>query len=712
MSGRRGILIATGLSQRLSRGCGGRFGKRALGWLAGGMAMLLLAGSVQAWVPNARDRAAAIHAGDFRAYTTQLIAWLKEQVPVDPAQITKEKIITLLNDPVFLGALAERQFIGKVWDQPDLGGFAKADVKNQAFLTWLMSNGKLLDEVMLTRTPTELAGRNDNSWSINAGVLDHWRKIWETYPESREGIYLRLAIATVLRPPGTGNVGVGMAKVPSTPLARFGNYLKAHKNHELMPSFDSLTAWEMTHVVSSGASDHDLDWAREALNAWNPDFRKNENIVGMASQMQYQGSQIPYHDMSCVFAGGGKCGPRSSFGVFINQAFGIPAMGVAQPAHAAVAYRNKDGNWQIALGRSWGVSKLADRAMMSGDEFLARVGERKTNAFANVEHIRWLTSKLKEKAQIDAVNATIPAIAAASKDARALFSPAPALTAGVPPVTKPNPPIKAPPGVLHFEAGEFVSLGGLSAYGPGVAALDSFTGGKQIYFAAMSQAGWVGYKVNVPKTGVYELTATLSAMNWGQRLYVRSFGAMYPVKSATASDVYRQQDALGAKMAIDHDLGTRWAMNLGKEQGSIELDLGQPREISKMIIDERTWERVSRYRVEYKAGNEWKTLLEGGDLGECKKEFPPVTTQFVRLNLLDGKGPQGGPTIWDISVGNVFDGTGWLNAESANGKPGAWNLTKPMDIYMVEGPQMLWLCAPPQRGLSLKSFELKPKASK
>lgn len=685
---------------------------KPLHWLVGGMMLLALSTTAHAWVPNARDRAAAMNAGNFNAYSDRLAEWLNQQVPADPARITKESMMALLKDPGFVGALAERQFIGKVWDQPDLGGYAKASPKNKAFLTWVMSSGKLMDGVLLTRTPTESAARYDNSWSINAYVLEDWRKIWEAYPESRSGLYLRLAIATALRPPGTGNVGVGMAKEQSTALARFGNYLKARKNQELMPSFDTLTAWELTHVVSSGASEQDLSWAREALNSWNPGFRKNENIIAMASQMQYQGSQIPYHNMSCVFAGGGKCGPRSSFGVFINQAFGIPAIGVAQPAHAAVAFRDKDGNWQVALGKSWGVSKLSDRAMMSGGEFLEQVKLRKTNAFANVEHLRWLTTYLTGKPRIDAVNAVTPAIADASREEIAPFQPTPAVAATENAVVKPVPTAKVAPGVMHVEAGDFVSIGGISSYGPGVGLEDGFTGGKQLHFGAMSQAGWAGYKVNIPKTGVYELTATLAAMNWGQRLYARSFGAMYPVKAATATDVYREQDALGAKMAIDQDLGTRWAMNLGKEQGTIELDLGEPKEISKMIIDERSWERVSHYRVEYKAGDEWKVLFEGTDLGECKKEFPPVTTQNVRLNLLDGKGPQGGPTIWDISVGKVFDGSGWLNAEWAPDRSGCWNATKPLEMYLVEGTQMLWFCAPPQRGLSMKSFELKPKPTK
>jgi len=173
------------------------------------MALLSLPMTVCAWEPNARDRDAAINAGNFTAYSGQITAWLKQKVPANPAQITKEKMIALLRDPVFVGALAERQFIGKVWDQPDLGGYAKADPKNRAFVAWVMSNGKLMDEVMLTRTPTDMAARYDNSWSINAGVLENWKKIYYAYPESREGLYLRLAVACALRPPGTGNVGAG-----------------------------------------------------------------------------------------------------------------------------------------------------------------------------------------------------------------------------------------------------------------------------------------------------------------------------------------------------------------------------------------------------------------------------------------------------------------------------------------------------------------------
>ncbi len=272
------------------------------------------------------DLDGAIRTGDFGVYYANLSAWLTQKVPANPGQISTKTMKALLRDPVFVAALAQRQFMARVWGSlpgvENLGAFAKAGPKNKEFLAWLMRKPAVMDTVLLTRTPSAMFAREDYSWSIEAYMLDTWKKIYYADPESRQGLYLRLAIATALRPPGTGNRGAGMQKKPSDPLVRYMHFKKAHTNQELLPSFDNLTAWELTHVVSSCASEKDLAWGREMVRTFIPDLLKGEQVVGMTSPMRYQGSQIPYNDFSCVLAGGGKCGPRSSFGVFINQAFG------------------------------------------------------------------------------------------------------------------------------------------------------------------------------------------------------------------------------------------------------------------------------------------------------------------------------------------------------------------------------------------------------
>jgi hypothetical protein len=153
-------------------------------------------------------------------------------------------------------------------------------------------------------------------------------------------------------------------------------------------------------------------------------------------------------------------------------------------------------------------------------------------------------------------------------------------------------------------------------------------------------------------------------------------------------------------------MGTRWAVNEGTDETWLELDLGRPTTISTVMIDERTWNRVSKFLVEYKVGNDWKTIFEGTNIGiGYHKSFNPVTAQHVRLRTLDCR-DAGGPTIWEFNVGTVNDGNVWINTDWTKGM---WQTTKPVEIRLVQGPQTLWFCAPYQRGISFKWFELKPK---
>jgi hypothetical protein len=863
--------------------------------------LLLLPTSVHAWQPNARDRDAAIDGASLGPYFVKLTAWLNGRVPSSPDRITLKAMQALLGDRVFMDALAERQFMTKMWatrkpksesDYAFQKGvrnfdiFVKADPRNRSFLRWVMSDGRRMNELCMGCTPCAWHWRKDDSHHINTTTLENWKRIYYADPASRQGLYLRPAIACVLRPPGSGNQGAGNAKKHGSVFDRYMHFRKAHAAGELFPSFDKLTVWELTHVVSSGASDADLTWGREALNTWNSSFRKGENVVGMVSQVWRRSSQVPYHDFSCVAAGGGKCGPRSSFGVFINQAFGIPAIGVGQPGHAAIAYRNMNGDWQIAQGRGWNVSKLVH---MPGTAFLDMVRDRESGKFDKVEHLRWLAASIEspgaapyevpeyimrrtgvrgvvpdqryenprakavyflyeklpdthgkikrtpfdrrpdEKSTLGEFKAPASAgefyfsrvrgfahppasgdyiFSITSDDDSDLFlstgadpdnkrfiacvqgwsnpndfsrksrplrlergrkyyietvhreldggdhltvawkgpgvaegvipgvnlSPYPsggkgtigrevwfdnskrAAPAGVKTRTesKPEAPVRVPPGVIHVEAEDFFNHSNTHV-------MDCYTGGKQVYFPSHTTHAWCGYKIDVPRTGTYRFTARVAVINWGQQLYVRSFGAMYRAKSAKASDVYRNQfDVHGPQFAVDDDLSTRWAMNFGKDAGWIELDLGRPRRISKIIIDERALNYVKKHQVDYKVGGEWKKLLEGDYVKNYVKSFPPVTAQYVRFSSFDTDAPTGGPTVREISVGDVFDGNGfieipWAPALEKNAKgdmAGRWQTTKPKDMYLVKGEQSIWVCTqtlPAQRSVAMRWFELKPK---
>jgi len=662
--------------------------------------------------PSTTDLKAAIDAAAMGNYFESLSSWLSEKaqtVSQEPAETT---IKELFKDQSLAAALWQRTFLYK-YGVGNIEAFIKADSSNKEFLLWLMQDTEALDQFLLGAAPIGLRQREDNSFGIPGNALTIWKQIYDADPAAKKGLLLKLAMATALNPPGTGCRGAGQPEKQEEPLDRYLHFKEAHAKKELVPSFDDLAVWELRHVTCSMASHADMSWGREMVNTWNPEFKKNEGIVDTTSQVWRRNSPISHaNSYKNVMAGGGKCGPRSSWSVFICQAWGVPATGVGQPAHACVAYRKPDGVWSTAYGRSWAASKLLG---LSGDEFVAGMfAELQPKRFALVEHMRWLALVLPaaDQGPLLELAKTISKAPADSSDTRektavsvAALSAQP--TTAVPPTFSPHN------GLFHIDAGSYFDNGGCAVFGghPGVGVSESYPqgSGKQIHFAANMGSVWAGYKIKVPKTGVYELVAKIATVNFDQGILVRSYGAMYPVKSSTASAVYKNMvKDLGSQQAVDSNPSTRWAVNEGVDQASLEIDLGEPKPISTCMIDERFFNRVSKFKVEYKAGDEWKLLFEDTNMGIAyEKDFPSVTAQYVRLTTLDCR-ERGGPTIWDFSVGETKNGAAWINLPCTYG---LWENTKPADIHLVEGEQTIWFFAPFQRGITLKSFDLKAKQS-
>ncbi|MCF7674790.1 MAG: hypothetical protein K9M97_05560, partial [Akkermansiaceae bacterium] len=320
--------------------------------LAAGILLCALPAPLHAWEPNAKDLDTAIKSGDFSGYLTNTTAWLDQKTPPKPGE---NALGALLKDPVLLMVLDQRQLIART-GAAELGSFAKADPANQAFLTWLLRNTPAMDLYLEGCVPLGLAAREQDAYTLSTAALERWKDILKADPDAKDGLYLKLAIATAIAPPGTGSPGAGQAKVQSTPVDRHLHFKTAHQNKELFPSFDHLTVWEYSKVVQSGASNEDLAWARQMINTWRPDLKVNEMVVNSTSEVWRRNSPIPFdNSYQNVLAGGGKCGPRSSWAVMICQAFGIPSIGVGQPAHACVAYKTAFPMTEPQPGSAWKV---------------------------------------------------------------------------------------------------------------------------------------------------------------------------------------------------------------------------------------------------------------------------------------------------------------------------------------------------------------------
>ena len=86
----------------------------------------------------------------------------------------------------------------------------------------------------------------------------------------------------------------------------------------------------------------------------------------------------------------------------------------------------------------------------------------------------------------------------------------------------------------------------------------------------------------------------------------------------------------------------------GTQQAWIVADLGKPRTIRRLRINEAYAGRVQQFEFQYRDGDTWKTILTGQKVGaDFERPFPPVTAREFRLNILQATD---GPTINEIEL--------------------------------------------------------------
>ncbi|NUQ60921.1 MAG: alpha-L-fucosidase [Pirellulales bacterium] len=109
-------------------------------------------------------------------------------------------------------------------------------------------------------------------------------------------------------------------------------------------------------------------------------------------------------------------------------------------------------------------------------------------------------------------------------------------------------------------------------------------------------------------------------------------------KKVIASHIYDKNPQAGAyyrpENAVDGDPQTGWTFNPGTPSAWIEVDLGREETIDRAWLNE-PYDRIRRFELQVKRAEQWITVHEGTVVGEdCSLKFPPVTTRFVRLQVL------------------------------------------------------------------------------
>ncbi|GMU83967.1 MAG: hypothetical protein AMXMBFR47_38370 [Planctomycetota bacterium] len=112
--------------------------------------------------------------------------------------------------------------------------------------------------------------------------------------------------------------------------------------------------------------------------------------------------------------------------------------------------------------------------------------------------------------------------------------------------------------------------------------------------------------------------------------------------------MFQEQATYGPDKAVDDDEGTRWATDEGTHAAWLEVDLGSPQLIGRVVLREEYGRRVQKFELRYQDGNDWKTFASAGEIGpELRMTVGPVTARIVRLNILSATE---GPTLSEFEL--------------------------------------------------------------
>ena len=110
-------------------------------------------------------------------------------------------------------------------------------------------------------------------------------------------------------------------------------------------------------------------------------------------------------------------------------------------------------------------------------------------------------------------------------------------------------------------------------------------------------------------------------------------------KSVTVSSQFNKP-GYDSTRAVDGDFGTRWASDSEARSGWLEVDLGEEKEIGRILIFEIDWQETREFALEIKQGDTWKEIARGTTIGKEKEiVITPIKARFVRLNVLKAQRP-------------------------------------------------------------------------
>lgn len=121
-------------------------------------------------------------------------------------------------------------------------------------------------------------------------------------------------------------------------------------------------------------------------------------------------------------------------------------------------------------------------------------------------------------------------------------------------------------------------------------------------------------------------------------------------KKVKASSTWLDLPKYKSSHIADDDPDSYWAADEGSREATLEIDLGEPVQFDRVLIQEpiRFGQRISNFEIQVWKDNEWASLVQGTTVGHKRiLRFPSVESDRVRVVI---KGANNSPAISNFGL--------------------------------------------------------------
>ncbi|MBT5186593.1 MAG: alpha-L-fucosidase [Kordiimonadaceae bacterium] len=163
----------------------------------------------------------------------------------------------------------------------------------------------------------------------------------------------------------------------------------------------------------------------------------------------------------------------------------------------------------------------------------------------------------------------------------------------------------------------------------------------EIYYKSAGRNCFVLINVPPNKDGLFDdrdVTALYEFKAARDKVFMTNFtraANIYPTNQRAGDDEY------SPNKLVDRDRESYWATDNGIKQAQIVFNMTREHEFNVVRLSEpiRMGQRIKSYEVEAMINSQWTVIAKGTTIGRKRLHtFKPVTTQNLRLRILDSKG--------------------------------------------------------------------------